>query len=52
MAHRGRYDRGVGHTRPDLSCSDRRELAVGLSNLYEHAGAPTLDTLVARAGGS
>ncbi|MFE3074228.1 multiprotein-bridging factor 1 family protein [Streptomyces sp. NPDC059247] len=52
MADRGRYDRDIGHTRPDLRCSDRRELAIGLSNVYEYAGAPTLDALVARAGGS
>ncbi|MFJ6452243.1 helix-turn-helix domain-containing protein [Streptomyces hydrogenans] len=52
MADRGRYDRDVGHTRPDLHCSNRRELTIGLANLYESAGAPPLDALVERAGGT
>ncbi|MET9347697.1 helix-turn-helix domain-containing protein [Streptomyces termitum] len=52
MADRGRYDRKVGHTRPDLHCSNRRELTIALANLYESAGAPPLDALVDRAGGT
>ncbi|MFF7816042.1 helix-turn-helix domain-containing protein [Streptomyces sp. NPDC007945] len=51
MADRGRYDRDIGHARPDLRCSNRRELTIGLANLYEYAGASSLDALVERAGG-
>ncbi|MFB7429666.1 hypothetical protein ACFC0K_41105 [Streptomyces hydrogenans] len=52
MADRGRYGRDVGHTRPDLHCSNRRELTIALANLYESAGAPSLDALAERAGGT
>ncbi|MFD8851860.1 helix-turn-helix domain-containing protein [Streptomyces sp. NPDC059604] len=43
-AERGLYDKKVGHTRP-LLFKTPAELATGLANLYEVAGAPPLRVL-------